>query len=153
MAPRPHSYLHCPLAYPRWALGCCVSSHFIPILPSTTTILLVSRLSFNTSLSLFWSATAWPNSVYLTFEHLRLQYRWDFSHPGGAAEACSRIHWGSATCCWGSSMLCMWSCRGIAWLWHRASIRCQVSLRFHSVLLSRSSQFFIVGVYTLICLV
>ena len=38
MAPRPYSYLHCPLANPRWALGGCVSSHFIPILPSTLEI-------------------------------------------------------------------------------------------------------------------
>ena len=35
MAPRPHSYLHCPLANPRWALGGCKGPHFIPILPST----------------------------------------------------------------------------------------------------------------------
>ena len=70
MAPRPYSYLHCPLANPRWALGGCVSQHLFPIWPSTYPFVHISLVGWKLLWSwLFahasWTATAWPNTALL----------------------------------------------------------------------------------------
>ena len=139
MAPRPYSYLHCPLANPRWALGGCVSQHLFPIWPSTYPFVHISLVCWKLLWSwmfvqVSWTATAWPNSVFCSFAHLRLQTWWEDLSP----------RWNSKSLFPNSLMKCrlmQWFfcgvhvslCRGTAWLWHQASIRCQVSLRFHSI--------------------
>ena len=113
MAPRPHSYLHCLLANPRWALGGCMGPHFIPILPSTPFFSLIHFIIYLPVMC--WSVSFMylelqpldPTQFTVPLNTCGCNIGGKISHPGGTAKACSRIHWWSADWCSGSSLVCM----------------------------------------------
>ena len=138
MAPRPYSYLHCPLANPRWALGGCVSQHLFPIWPSTYPFVHISLVGWKLLWSwLFahasWTATAWPNTALLLctlavadmVRRSLTPVEQQSLFPNSLMK-CRLMQW--FFCGVHVSL-----CSGTAWLWHQASIRCQVSLGFHPI--------------------